>query len=80
VNPRLNSVYPVNTADRIITLLAVTVLLGVLVGPGVYCHVSKTRTITTCFERCGGSAVVEDHGGCTVDQCLCVTPAPEESS
>lgn len=76
---RLNSVYPVNTADRVITLLAVALLLGATVGPGIYCHHRKTGMVAECFDRCGGSAIIQENGGCTVTQCLCVTPAEETS-
>jgi hypothetical protein len=81
VNQDLNTVYPVNTTDRVITLLALGLLLGAIIGPGIYCHNGYMQQAEDCFTRCGGSAVVTRRNGCSVDQCLCVSapdPIPKE--
>lgn len=72
---RLNTVYPVNTHDRLLTLVALGLLLGATVGPGVYCHRSSVAQVEACFDRCGGSAY-SPSGGCVRDRCFCIQEAP----
>lgn len=58
-----------------LTTIGLFLLLGGLLFVVRECAVDQRAQREACFERCGGSAVVYEKGGCNIDGCLCVHAA-----